>query len=100
MNAKDRSAIIASPTLPGHSSVTTEATEHDGEELLDKLLATMTTTPSVSAMLDDDSMVSAQAATFMDSLQQAVCTHGAIPDVCWRLVAISVQCDIFVLDSQ
>ncbi len=51
-------------------------------------------------MLDDDSMASAQAATCMDSLQQGACTDGAIPAVCWRLLAISLQCDIFVLDSQ
>ncbi len=53
-----------------------------GEELLGKLLATMKTTPFISAMLDNDSMVSAQATTFMDSLQQGACTDGAIPAVC------------------
>ncbi len=100
VNAKDRLAVIASPALAGHSSIAPNATEHESEELLDKLLATMKTTPFISAMLDNDSMVSAQAATFMDSLQQGACTDGAIPAVCWRLVAISLQRDIFVLDSQ
>jgi len=98
VNAKDRRAVIASPVLAGHSSIAPEATEHESEELLDKLLATTKTTPYISATLDDDSVVSAQAATFMDSLQQGACTDGAIPAVCWRLVAILMQCDIFVLD--
>ncbi len=100
VNAKERLAVIASPALAWHSSIAPNATEHESEQLLDKLLATLKTTPVISAMLDDDSMVSAQAATFMDSLQQGVCSDDAIPAVCWRLVAISLQREIFVLDSQ
>ena len=100
MNAKNRLVVIASPALAGHSSIAPSATEHESEQLLDKLLATLKTNQFLSAMLDDDSMVSAQAATFMDSLQQRSCSDGAIPAVCWRLVAVSLQHDIFVLDSQ
>jgi len=52
VNAQDRLAVIVSPALSGHSSVAPEDTEHDSEELPDKLLATMKTTPSIGAMLD------------------------------------------------
>ncbi len=100
VNATDRLAIIASPALAGHSSIVPSATEHESEQLLDNLLATLKTNQFLSAMLDDDSMISAQAATFMDSLQQGACSDGAIPAVCWRLVAVALQGDIFVLDSQ
>ena len=82
VNAKDTLAVIASPALAGHSSIAPSATEHESEQLLDKLLATLKTNQFLSAMLDDDSMVSAQAATFMDSLQQGSCSDGAIPAVC------------------
>ncbi len=102
VNAQGRLAVIASPALSGHSSNAHEPTEHHSEELLDKLLATMKTTLSISTMLTGwhGSMASAQAASFMDSLQQGACTDGAIPAVCWRLLAISLQRDIFVVDSQ
>ncbi len=99
VNAKDRLAVIASPVLAGHSSIAPNATEHESEQLLDKLSATLKTDQFIRAMLDDDSMVSAQAATFMDSLQRGACSDDTIPVVCWRLVAISLQRDIFVLDS-
>ena len=52
VNAQDRLAVIASPALSGHSSNAHEPTQHHSEELLDKLLATMKTTPFISAMLN------------------------------------------------
>ena len=64
VNATDRLAVIASLALAGHSSIAPSATEHESEQLLDKLLATLKTNQFLSAMLDDDSMVSAQAATW------------------------------------
>ncbi len=52
VNAQGRLAVIASPALSGHSSNAHEPTQHHSEELLDKLLATMKTTPFISAMLN------------------------------------------------
>ena len=88
------SAIVASRRLAGHGSIAPEITEHGGAELLHKDSCLY-----ISARLDDDSVISAKAATFKDSLQQGLCNDGAIPAMCWRLVAISLQRNIFALDS-
>ena len=83
VNATDRLAIIASPALAGHSSIAPSATEHESEQLLDKLLATLKINQFLNAMLDNDSMVSAQAATFVDSLhhQQHFSLQAPFSDV-------------------
>ena len=51
----------------------------------------------IADMLVDVNMVALPAVALMANLEQGTCTDAGMPPVCWQLLAITWQSDIFVL---
>ena len=91
-------SVAAKGSFAGSNLVRGDAVKVGTDRLVQDMLATQSSSSFMQEMLADSSQTSPEQAAYLSNLPQQVRTDAAIPPQCWRLAAIAMKRDIWILD--
>jgi len=91
-------SVAAKGSFAGSNLVRGDAVKVGTDRLVQDMLATQSSSRFMQEMLADSSQTSPEQAAYLSNLPQQVRTDAAIPPQCWRLAAIAMKRDIWILD--
>ena len=92
-------SVVAQGSLAGSNLVRGDAVKVATNRLVQDMLATQSSSSFMQETLADSSQTFPAQAAYLNNLPQQLRTDAAIPPQCWRLAAIAMKRDIWILDA-
>ena len=93
-------SVVANGSRAGSNLVRRDANKVGTDRLVRDMLATRSSSSFMQEMLADSSQTFPEQAAYLSKLPQQLHTDAAIPPQCWRLAAIAMKRDIWILDAR
>ena len=92
-------SVVACGGRAGNRFERAGSVRRETDNVMQRMLQKLSSSTFMQQMLADSSQTSAEQSAYMSELQQNVRTDAAIPPHCWRLLAIVLHKDIWVVDA-
>lgn len=93
-------SVVAKGSFAGSPFVRGDAVKVGTDRLVQDMLATLSSSSFMQEMLADSCLNFPEQAAYFNNLPQQLRTDAAIPPECWRLAAIAMKRDVWILEAR